>query len=149
MNVKRWLVVFSVGLFTVTGIAIFAPLTYADTGEAKCSCKGDWEGFIEWTVNGGSPSTVSIDCDDGRTGKLKASIDNAGFDVNGLQFVTTHWLKLPGLDKPKHLTLQLQIHFTNLIQKQRATIGQLHASYTISVRARECALHMAKKFTLK
>lgn len=81
MDIKRWLVVFSVGLFVVAGIAIFAPLSYAAEGEARCKCNGAWSGSITWSVDGASASEVGINCVDEKSGKLTADVDKAANSI--------------------------------------------------------------------
>src|SRR5205085_1909885 len=57
-------------------------------------------------------------------------------------------LELAGLEDAQQLRLLRQRQVADLVEKQRAALGQLEPAHTVRFRIRECAPHMAEELAL-
>ena len=67
-------------------------------------------------------------------------------DVDGDGPVAAEALNLPLLQGAQQFGLQVERHFADLIQKQRAFMGQFQAAYLAGNGAGECAFLVAEEF---
>ena len=73
--------------------------------------------------------------------------DDADIDRFGL--CRSDSLDHPGLDEPQQLDLKLDLHFTNLVEEQRAAIGGLGSADPVLDCSGEGAFDMAEQFALE
>ena len=70
-------------------------------------------------------------------------------DVALDSFATTHALKRSLLKNTQQFDLHLVRHVPDLIEKQRATLGEFESTFSTSNSARKCAFLVTEQFTLK
>src|SRR5581483_3804552 len=58
-------------------------------------------------------------------------------------------LQLSSLQNAQQFGLLAQRHIGDLIEKQRASVGQFEAAYAVRARIGECALHVAEDLALE
>src|SRR5580698_306826 len=69
--------------------------------------------------------------------------------VHATRLRRAHAFKLACLQYSQQLSLLAQRHIGNLVEEERASVGQLEAAYAISARVSERALHMAEDLALE
>ena len=73
--------------------------------------------------------------------------DDPGIHADGL--AASDALDLPLLQKPQKLGLQRNTHFRDLVEKQRAAVGELELPLTLDVRARVRAFLVPEQLGLQ
>src|SRR5262249_52967613 len=70
-------------------------------------------------------------------------------NINGNRCNSAHAFELPFLQEPQELRLKFGRYVADLVEKDRATVGQLNLASLTSVRAGKRPLFMAKQFALQ